>query len=740
MKDRGLPKKLAPLPMEPVLSSPDDWSKAVKAEFDRYRKALRRKPKQLRENGIGTFDYTEAMSKRRMAAIVNTIPQIYQRFRPYGGHHNTLGRQWIDLNMPLASYSQMDTQSHIMFAAALWALDRIMEQEDWRRIYRYLPRSDKDIEDLFLPDVWDCRYEYELISSVEYVLRYRNRDAGGIEDDTQGNERILTSDVAARGEIPTDGESRKNYEALIGMIPQEKIDEAVSHFTELFWRWVEKTVGCMRVLADDVGAADKKIVAARDAFNQAIDEANRLMDETEKRAEERKAKPNPLLVKPNPLLARPEQAFGDPLAAFPSGRSALAPLPGLPGEFMRTADALMSATDRIERMGERIDELIDEAQNAKKAERQFMFRIVREGRVSRTEDKEKFSAETDIADLCVSDPYELCFALLWLIESGSDIPWLYGACLGFMGEVVESLPWGVIEYDEEDDTVWSGDEDDEPAELPRSIVIPDWHERKYHYRGDEFDFPRSLAQIVYEEAGVILPRDLHLYDRRARELTRYGVKGKDAANLLVLMAGLSAARRQVKALNFDSDLDLILGDSDENRHASEQKTEQEDPERLKEEVRKLRAALHESERAARDARKELASIKAMEAKEHRELADLREVVFNREEAGEEEEPTPDGEWPYAVQKDTVVFGGHATWARGIKSLLEGNIRFIDKDLVFDTGIVRHAEVIWIQPNALSHPMYWRIVDTARMHGKPVRYFTYAGWTKCAEQVRENDGQ
>ena len=80
------------------------------------------------------------------------------------------------------------------------------------------------------------------------------------------------------------------------------------------------------------------------------------------------------------------------------------------------------------------------------------------------------------------------------------------------------------------------------------------------------------------------------------------------------------------------DLDLILGDSDENRHASEQKTEQEDPERLKEEVRKLRAALHESERAARDARKELASIKAMEAKEHRELADLREVVFNREEA------------------------------------------------------------------------------------------------------------
>ena len=91
-----------------------------------------------------------------------------------------------------------------------------------------------------------------------------------------------------------------------------------------------------------------------------------------------------------------------------------------------------------------------------------------------------------------------------------------------------------------------------------------------------------------------------------------------------------------------------------------------------------------------------------------------------------------------VCKGTVVFGGHATWAKGIKDLLTGNIRFIDKDLVFDTALVRHADVIWIQPNALGHNMYYRIVDTARQYGKPVRYFTYASWKKCAEQVAEGD--
>lgn len=55
-------------------------------------------------------------------------------------------------------------------------------------------------------------------------------------------------------------------------------------------------------------------------------------------------------------------------------------------------------------------------------------------------------------------------------------------------------------------------------------------------------------------------------------------------------------------------------------------------------------------------------------------------------------------------------------------------------LIFDTGLVKHAEVIWIQPNALSHPMYWRVLDTARTYGKPVRYFAFASWIKCAEQV------
>ena len=68
----------------------------------------------------------------------------------------------------------------------------------------------------------------------------------------------------------------------------------------------------------------------------------------------------------------------------------------------------------------------------------------------------------------------------------------------------------------------------------------------------------------------------------------------------------------------------------------------------------------------------------------------------------------------------------------------GHLRFIDRDLVFDAHVIRNADIIWIQPNAISHSQYYRIVDAARQYRKPIRYFTYASAAKGAEQVTEAD--
>ena len=48
--------------------------------------------------------------------------------------------------------------------------------------------------------------------------------------------------------------------------------------------------------------------------------------------------------------------------------------------------------------------------------------------------------------------------------------------------------------------------------------------------------------------------------------------------------------------------------------------------------------------------------------------------------------------------------------------------------------IKNANVIWIQTNALGHTNFYKIIDVARVHGVPVRYFSYASAVKCAEQI------
>ena len=95
--------------------------------------------------------------------------------------------------------------------------------------------------------------------------------------------------------------------------------------------------------------------------------------------------------------------------------------------------------------------------------------MARQGRITRDNaDDIKGAAISPMEPLSIADPYEMCFALLYLIEKDDDLPWLYGAGCGLMGEVIETLPWGIIEYDEMDDEAW----EELPPPLPKSITIP----------------------------------------------------------------------------------------------------------------------------------------------------------------------------------------------------------------------------------------------------------------------------
>jgi cell division protein FtsB len=224
-------------------------------------------------------------------------------------------------------------------------------------------------------------------------------------------------------------------------------------------------------------------------------------------------------------------------------------------------------------------------------------------------------------------------------------------------------------------------------------------------------------------------------------LGKYGLKQNKALSMLYCMVALGTRRKQLSALNLDIG---YMSEFEEKQESVIEKVQDADAlkaeiEKLRKEGQQLRSALHSAEKTNNDLRKKLSKLQEQSKAEHRELSDLREIVFKSDTPEPEEtEEISTVEFPYTVLKTTVVFGGHDTWVKAIRPLLKGDIKFVPREMKIDVSLVKNADVIWIQTNAIPHRSYYSIVDTARKYRKPIRYFTFASASKCANQVVCND--
>lgn len=80
-----------------------------------------------------------------------------------------------------------------------------------------------------------------------------------------------------------------------------------------------------------------------------------------------------------------------------------------------------------------------------------------------------------------------------------------------------------------------------------------------------------------------------------------------------------------------------------------------------------------------------------------------------------------------------MFGGHDSWRKAAKPLFP-IARFYDREILPDLNAIQKADVVWLQISALSHKYYFRIIETARKNGIPVRYFGSVIEQKCAVQM------
>ncbi len=734
-----------------MYTAPKDWLKRIRAEIQHLRQAHSKAMNKDSRVTTGMLDLTPAMEKRRTAALLSSLEKLPPEQQAYAD-------DWITLNIFSESYAPLQFDAHMLTAASIWILDKLSELDSLHeytespalsKLYTLLPTDDELLDDLFNVDIWDCRYDEELITSVEYVLHYRNQDIAPLESNGGDDDRVLTSNLAAEGKDHADVPSRKNFEEMLSLLPQWMKDDAVKQFEECYQAWCDR-------FFTGIAYMQEQYTEKRNALNEIRKEINELRDKLDKRAAEyidkrKQTKRNAKKVMkgspPNILMMKSGLTNEVPPIVSSSLSSVVSGFPGMAGVSNDGFDAeIRSMLARLKELDDLHDKGTEALDNVIEKRGKFLYMIVHHGYLSSELVSKLFPEEMHsilMQPIPVSDPYELCFALLYLVETGSDIPWLYGSCIGMMSEVVDYLPWALSDYEELEDPYWV----ELPPESRKTPDFPNWYSRDYVWKGDDEYDARSLAQIVYEATGCLMPRDLHRYDAMLKDLGKYGIKQNKAIAMLYCMTMLGNARRQLRACNLETDeaddteATLDIGKNETTEASTEELLAEKS--RLEKQIQQLKSALHTAEKSAEDSKRKLEQQQKLSEAEHRELADLREIVFNKDDFENDtnetaDEPTDSKVYPYTVQKSTVVFGGHETWVKSLKPLLKGDIKFIAKEMKIDVSLVRYADAVWIQCNAIPHRSYYSIVNTARKLGKPIRYFTNASAIKCAEQIVEND--
>lgn len=162
----------------------------------------------------------------------------------------------------------------------------------------------------------------------------------------------------------------------------------------------------------------------------------------------------------------------------------------------------------------------------------------------------------------------------------------------------------------------------------------------------------SIAQIVYQMTGAVLPRNTHRYDGMKKRLRKDGLSNTRIDRAVAAMMILGEVQRRSRNwmfddFSFDNLMENVTEEPENEKEANVSSDLADAIEKLKaenaalkKENDRLRQAAHAASREVKESQQNIEKLE-QEAEEHtRELANLRELVFNQQNV-EYEKDTPD---------------------------------------------------------------------------------------------------
>lgn len=381
--------------------------------------------------------------------------------------------------------------------------------------------------------------------------------------------------------------------------------------------------------------------------------------------------------------------------------------------------------------------------------------------------------------LKIDNPYEVCFAAFYSLKcKDDDYAWLIELC-GIVGEMAcEMLPWyRCPDFSSQPEILYSVS----TVHTLNAVYYHSWHGAI----DEETDSSLSrdlLCRIVYRKEGYVLPQNNALlrkfmFMQRGMfeliiELSIYVFttpifvlillelyKHKDAPipiALAIIILILVARRKDLHNLNvaflkriFRKFLirrithppEIGFPKSIEDIRSKEEYEKEIDELRQsiaeqKDELSRNKSQLHDAMRTIEEQKIELDAIKAKYDSDSVELAELRETIYNIQNSVDLEVDVNNTEhhFPYSPKKKILIVGGFEKWIVAMKQRIPNAIYINPSSLNFDVALIKNADVLWLQTNAMPHSLYYKIIDRARSKNIRIKYFSFPSAQKCAVQI------
>lgn len=721
----------------PVVSASDNTEKKRLEKARRWAREYARKVRASRpddprfQDGL---DYDEIRVKRRISATVALLDEAKEKIYdlcPDIPDIFSFEEDWYEQNLlPIPAYDYNERLSHSAMAAAIWILDHLRDQGAMWSAYKYFPRDERVFDDMDAPDIWDASHDDSALMGMLWIIQNRNE---GIQTEKTSSkkgispplDRVYMDLCTAQKQNFQEAPGRLRFGSILAMIPPGEIDKATQYYTEKFWDVLTRWYKSRQVYTMREAELDQEDILLAERAKALVNDLTKMHEGINNKGRK-------------PVVLQPMQ------------------------KPMNFSDPMMPSFDKDrQQMLLRASQLDADEEKRKRKENELLFDLHRFTDTVGDINTMPYSSMVDAygeeiaqiwKDFTIEDPYSVIFGFLYLLDQNYDLPWAYQGSVALVTLASNTLPWRYGDYGGEKEGIWDHYDDTvqdyvwgyEKARLPKRIKLPqmeNWYAMDYvdqQEEDDRYQDTYNLSQIIYEITGGIMPRNLNRYKTALLDLERYGITGKKATHpLLYCMTMLGEVSHRSRVFHLSED-PIELKEPEKGEEGKSKEELEQIIKELRQENKKLQQTSHDIYREAREAKRQMAEMEERIASERQELTDLRELVFHQqEEVYYEDTEVSEISFPYNAAKRIVVFGGHDSWAREIKQKLP-NVRFIDRTMQPNAELIRRADVVWIQTNSLSHSYYYKIIDEVRKHHVPVRYFSYASATKCAEQIVEED--